>query len=504
MGRPFLTKLLLRRTRMDRHARLQATRLLQQVIDVVEESLDGEPLPPAQRDAYIEAICEALAWSNSHKKQVDDVLALLRPVDASHNGELAAPSTVRGRPTSSGGSRSKRWTLTSADLLQGALVAAVATGDTDRVHALIERGALADGDGALFGSPLASAARRGLNPMEAILAQRGASFTPARGGQYFSPLIDAAAAGQVATVRGLLNCASFEMRCDDPVRTLENGFERALRFAVGNGHTEIVTLLVDKLQTIDLQGLSRFRRAVEDWRKGVIQLAFLDACRYGRRNLVELLLSKGAGLNVSMGPRGTGIHNASRGGHIEILRLLLDLGAEPVRSAPPSFSIAQPVCREPICLAARHDHKHVVQFWLDAGIDIDNRNGMFSPLLEAAFEDQISMVRFLLSRNADLKIKDCGRQALHYAVGQGFESMVQLLIEHGVDPDGLPNDIPSEDDETDSEGYSDSDIPMLQAMIRGQDHIVRLLLRLGAKQVDPAHTDYADRFKEGFYPRSRA
>ena len=34
----------------------------------------------------------------------------------------------------------------------------------------------------------------------------------------------------------------------------------------------------------------------------------------------------------------------------------------------------------------------------------------------------------------------------------------------------------------------------------GQQHIVKLLLKLGAKEIDPLQTQYASKFQDGTYP----
>ena len=45
-----------------------------------------------------------------------------------------------------------------------------------------------------------------------------------------------------------------------------------------------------------------------------------------------------------------------------------------------------------------------------------------------------------------------------------------------------------------------NDPPMLRAMVGGQDHVERLLSRLGAKPIQKEECKYAERFASGEYP----
>jgi len=58
-----------------------------------------------------------------------------------------------------------------------------------------------------------------------------------------------------------------------------------------------------------------------------IQNAFMWACEYGRREVVEFLLQKGVDVHAQNGNGMTGLHLASVGGHLEIVKLLVERGS---------------------------------------------------------------------------------------------------------------------------------------------------------------------------------
>ncbi len=79
------------------------------------------------------------------------------------------------------------------------------------------------------------------------------------------------------------------------------------------------------------------------------------------------------------------------------------------------------------------------------------------------------MARFILDDGLDLKQHpEDGRRALIEAVERGYGTIVRMLHEAGNEFDGP------------DEGRC----PMRLAMMQGQEHIVKLLIELGAKRID--------------------
>ena len=160
-------------------------------------------------------------------------------------------------------------------------------------------------------------------------------------------------------------------------------------------------------------------------------------------------------------------HLASRSGHVEVARLLVEHGADPTAQHKDGSS--------PLHLASVNGHVEVVRFLVGRGTDLTTRdkNG-YTPLLSASLDGyveivqflvehgadltaraedgwtalnlastngHIELVRFLVGRDADLTARnENGFTPLHSASLDGHVEIVQFLVEHGADPTARTND----------------------------------------------------------------
>jgi ankyrin repeat protein len=153
------------------------------------------------------------------------------------------------------------------------------------------------------------------------------------------------------------------------------------------------------------------------------------------------------------------IYLAATAGHEEIVRLLLDCGAnvngEDFRG------------RSPLSLAASVGHEGIVRLLLERGADINKANSWGeSPLSLAASAGYEGIVRLLLDRGADVNGEDFrGRSPLFLAASAGYEGVVRLLLDRGANVN-----------RADSWGRS----PLFLAASAGYEGVVRLLLDRGA------------------------
>ena len=109
------------------------------------------------------------------------------------------------------------------------------------------------------------------------------------------------------------------------------------------------------------------------------------------------LLNAGADVEARDNANGTPILWAARGGHTEIVKMLLEHGANP----------------------------NVVE----------HGNGNVTPLIWAASLDNIECVQMLLDHGADVNASTTqGNTALMKAAQNGTAGMVKLLLDHGADP----------------------------------------------------------------------
>ena len=152
-------------------------------------------------------------------------------------------------------------------------------------------------------------------------------------------------------------------------------------------------------------------------------------CREDRVTHVERLLQK------PYKPKGKALLVAAREGHLEIVRLLLEAGADKDAATTTDGATA-------LLLAAFQGHLEVVRLLLEAGADKDSATtDGATALLVADREGHLEIVRLLLEAGAD---KDAattdGATALLLAAFQGHLEVVRLLLEAGADKDSAMTD----------------------------------------------------------------
>eukprot|EP01096_Ripella_sp_DP13-Kostka_P001659 TRINITY_DN12012_c0_g1_i1.p1 TRINITY_DN12012_c0_g1~~TRINITY_DN12012_c0_g1_i1.p1 ORF type:complete len:191 (+),score=49.57 TRINITY_DN12012_c0_g1_i1:53-574(+) len=120
----------------------------------------------------------------------------------------------------------------------------------------------------------------------------------------------------VSCEKGRLEVADCLLRHGANVNALDAEKRTALMLASGEGHTEVVKLLLRQpgIKVNDFSDLE--------------QSALSCACRRGRSEVVRALLEHGADVNASVGKRTTALMEACGTGKIEIIDLLISHGAD--------------------------------------------------------------------------------------------------------------------------------------------------------------------------------
>ncbi|KAH0561961.1 hypothetical protein GP486_003333 [Trichoglossum hirsutum] len=169
---------------------------------------------------------------------------------------------------------------------------------------------------------------------------------------------------------------------DGPDRYRIEGVNKALRKASGNGHKLAVCLLIENGAAINHSG------------------ALILASREGQRDIVQILLEKGGGVEERDKRGGTALHAAAERGRDEVVLLLLKKGAD-IRAKD---------------------------------------NGEQTALHRAASRGHEAAVQLLLSKSANVAAKDNdGWTALHVAAKNGHEGAIQLLVGGGADVEAKDN-----------------------------------------------------------------
>lgn len=156
--------------------------------------------------------------------------------------------------------------------------------------------------------------------------------------------------------------------------------------------------------------------------------ALYIACRNGRREIVEFLLTKNPDLNFKAFAGGTPLHWAYFGGSAEIVQLLLDAGANPaatddvVGCTPRAFAVFTPANWGFLLLVQERLAQHP-----DLATAIDSGT---TALHQAARSGSAATVRFLLQAGADrTQVDRDGRTPAQLAKQAGHAELIELLRE---------------------------------------------------------------------------
>ncbi|KAJ7617659.1 ankyrin repeat-containing domain protein [Mycena polygramma] len=163
--------------------------------------------------------------------------------------------------------------------------------------------------------------------------------------------------------------------------------------------------------------------------------AWQAASRLGHVEIVRLLLENGTDVNAKGGRYGNALQAASRWGHMAIVRLLLEEGAN-VNARGGQYGSA-------LQAAAGFDHIEIVRLLLEVGANVEAGGGQYGRALQAASASgntEIALV--LLEHGADVNPPHGGEYgtALQAASFSGSNDIVLLLLQKGADvnaPGGL-------------------------------------------------------------------
>ena len=138
------------------------------------------------------------------------------------------------------------------------------------------------------------------------------------------------------------------------------------------------------------------------------------AASHGHIEVVELLLDRGANIHVN---NDDALIWAARNGHIEVVKLLLDSGAD-----------IQAKYDKALIYASNNDNIEVVKLLLDRGVGI---NAVKNYALKwAANKGHIEIVKFLLDSGADIHADN--EYALKWAANNDHIKVVKLLLDRGA------------------------------------------------------------------------
>ncbi|MCC6003801.1 MAG: ankyrin repeat domain-containing protein [Thermofilum sp.] len=184
---------------------------------------------------------------------------------------------------------------------------------------------------------------------------------------------------------------------------------------------------------------------------------------------VRKLLRKGANVNAKYGDSDlTPLHWAAFLGHVDVVRLLLEHGAE--------VNARNKYGETPLHRAAAYGRADAARLLLEHGADVNARDEYgWTPLHVAALQGRADVARLLLEHGADVNVRTTGAivfvedftkstysgvTPLHLAAYGGHAEIARLLLERGADP---------------SIRDKDGRTPLDVARERGYEEVVRVI-----------------------------
>ncbi|RLN82851.1 hypothetical protein BBJ28_00019344 [Nothophytophthora sp. Chile5] len=160
---------------------------------------------------------------------------------------------------------------------------------------------------------------------------------------------------------------------------------------------------------------------------------FDEAARAGEIEKVKELVNRGENVNAKSNG-GTAVMLASQNGHLEVVKYLVDAGAD-IEAVYDEGETA-------LMQAAGKGHLDVVQYLVDAGADKEAKstNG-WTALIWSARRGHLDVVKYLVDSGADKGAKSTyGSTALMLTAGDGHLDVVRYLIDAGADKEAKNND----------------------------------------------------------------
>lgn len=189
------------------------------------------------------------------------------------------------------------------------------------------------------------------------------------------------------------------------------------------------------------------------------------ACEKGDLEMVEVLLKEDFNVNyVTAISLRSPLHLAATEGHRELVRFLLDNGAD--------IDKLNITGESALYLAGKHGHLDIAEDLLERGANLNPvekecAESVYPPLYMAAADGNSAFVTLLLDKGAKVnQVCNNGETPLHVACGKGHYEVVKILLSRGANINRA----------TVVRGNQLSDTALFRAASNGHSTIVKLLL----------------------------
>ena len=141
------------------------------------------------------------------------------------------------------------------------------------------------------------------------------------------------------------------------------------------------------------------------------------------------MLKHGVALSPAEDDGKTPLHIAAETGHVAILKSILESGGKDIVD-----ELERSGCTA-LTLACMNGHEEVAEVLIDTGAALNLRIP-YTPLHCSAFLGNISIVRLLIQRGAEVNFQDASDETpLHYASYKGHKKVIQELLKQGAKTD---------------------------------------------------------------------